>query len=430
MKQRNDTNMNKPNNDGKSWKHLSQLSVNYFGWAFCWIIGTSYMIPNMLLRMVDDSVKNTRLGLMTGASNVLLLILLPLIGTLSDRSHSRLGRRRPFYFSAALSVSVLTLLVVTSRNYAFLFLLLVLMHGAEACWFTNYALIRDIVPIERRGRIAGLTNITTILGILTAHALSPRFITSGRMLALGAIAAATNILSGLWVAVTIKERPPADLPPERIFSWKQVYLPKLDGSSSLGWLAALNLLTQMGAVAMICFLLYFIKDQIDPEHFNETFRNVNLIGTGPAAFSAISAGWIADRFGRKRVLFAACLLQIISMLNFLVMPWVHSTLYVSGFLFGLGNAAYWSLYWTILSDLVPAGETSKYIGLVQYTSMIPWTVVPPTLGGIIDGFGAESGRGYSILFTVILVLLASGAMLIPRIPETLKTDTNACGLRK
>ena len=169
--------------------------------------------------------------------------------------------------------------------------------------------------------------------------------------------------------------------------------------------------------------LYFIKDQIDPERFNETFRNVNLIGTGPALVSAISAGWIADRFGRRRVLVVACFLQIVAMLNFLVLPWVHSTLYLTGFLFGLGNAAYWSLYWTILSDLVPEGETSKYIGLVHYTTIIPWVVVPPTLGVIIDGFGAASGQGYRVLFIIIVILLTAGMALIRKIPETLKTES-------
>jgi MFS family permease len=257
------------------------------------------------------------------------------------------------------------------------------------------------------------------LGLLLAHAVSPIFITAGRVISLALIAGGTNTGCSLWVALSIKERAPSD-PPTRITSWKEVYLPKLEGTGGLAWLAAVNLLTQMGTVAMTCFLLYFIKDQIDPEHFNETFRNVNLIGTGPALVSAISAGWVADRFGRKRVLTVACLLQIVSMVNFLVFPWVHMTLYFTGLLFGLGNAAYWSLYWTLLSDLVPEGETSKYIGLIQYTSTIPWAVVPPTLGAIVDGFGAASGRGYSILFIVIVILLTTGMMLIRGIPETLK----------
>jgi len=403
------------------------MSVNYFGWSFCWFVASAYIVPNILLGMVDNSVKNVRLGVMTGVSNILLLALLPLLGTISDRLRSSGGRRRPFYLTAALGASALTLLLVPSGFYPILFALVFLLHGAEACWFINYALIRDIVPIERRGRISGLTTITGAIGMLLAHAVSPQFITSGRMMSLAVTAAAVNTICGLWVALKIKEHPPAD-PPPPISSFKEVYLPRLEKSNGLGWLAGVNLLTQMGAVAMTCFLLYFIKDQIDSEHFNETFRNVNLIGIGPALISAISAGWIADRFGRKRVLAAACLLQIVSLVNFLIFPWVHSTLYLTGLLFGLGNAAYWSLYWTLLSDLVPERETSKYIGLIQYTSMIPWAVVPPALGAIVDGFGAASGRGYNILFVVIVVLLTAGMILIRGIPETLTAESKAAAV--
>jgi MFS family permease len=407
----------------KSWPYLSQLSVNHFGWAFCWTIATAYLVPNVLLTMVDDSVKNARLGMMAGVSNVLVLILIPLIGTLSDRSKAKLGRRRPFYLSASVGVSVFILLLVPSPNYPVLFAVMVLMHVALTCHFPNAALIRDIVPLERRGRIAGLTSILGTLGMMTGHALSPGFVSSGRMLVLALIAVATNIASNLWVAIGIKERPPDDSPAQKISSWKEVYLPDLDGARSLGWVAAVNLLTQMGAVAMTCFLLYFIKDQIDAEYFNETFRNVSLIGAGAALPSAIAAGWIADRFGRKRILVVACMFQIASMVNFLFSPWVHTTLYISGFLFGVGSAAYWSLYWTILSDLVPEAETSKYLGLIQYTSILPWVIVPPTLGALADAFGAASGRGYRILFVVVLFLLFGGMLLIRKVPETLKTDS-------
>ncbi len=406
----------------ESWGYLGQLSYNYFGWFFCWTIATSYMMPNALLKMVDDSVKNTRLGLMAGVANIFLLVLVPLIGAMSDRLQWALGRRRPFYFTAALSVTFFILLIVRCHSYSMLFALLVMMHGAYACWFPNYALLRDIVPLERRGRVSGLTNILATLGVMFGHFLPAPFIAHGRMLSLAIIAGAANVFSNLWVALRIRETAAVavDDPPKPGFKWRETYFPKLQNSRSLAWLAAVNLLTQMGAVAMLCFLLYFIKDQIDKAHFNETFRNANLIGAGAGVFSAFAAGWIADRYGRKRVLVIACLLQIGCMTNFLVLPWTHPTLYFSGFLFGLGNAAYWSIYWTLLSDLVPEGEASKYIGLIQFTSIFPWAVVPTTLGPIVDGFGAASGQGYRLLFIIIVVILSIGMLLIRGIPETLK----------
>ncbi len=383
----------------------------------------------MLLRMVNDSEKNTRLGLMFGAANVVMLIMVPLVGTLSDRLQWPLGRRRPFYLSATFAVVFFIIMVARSNYYVTLFLLMLLMHAAYSLWLPNYALIRDTVPLQRRGRISGLANITSTLGIMFGHVLAPRFIELKQMLGLALIAGSANIVSNLWVALGIKEDRPANGPVQNISSWKEIYVPKLDGANSLGWLAAVNLLTQMGAVAMICFLLYFIKDQIDRVHFNETFRNVSLIATVAAVFSSLVAGMVADLLGRKGVLIVACMLQIVCMLNFLVFPWVHTTLYIGGFLFGAGNGAYWSIYWTMLSDMVPEGETSKYIGLIQYTSIIPWAVVPAVLGPIVDNFGAASGKGYNILFVVIMGLLGAGVLLIRRLPETLKTASRGNGVK-
>ena len=415
--------MNEQTKTSDSWPYLVQISFNYLGWFLCWTVATGYIVPNMLLKMVNDSEKNTRLGLMFGAANGVMLIMVPLVGTLSDRLQWRLGRRRPFYLSATFSVAILILLVARSNYYATLFALMLLMHAAYSLWLPNYALIRDTVPLQRRGRISGLANITSTLGIMFGHILAPRFIELKQMLGLALIAGSVNILSNLWVALGIREKRPANGPVQNISSWKEIYVPRLNGANSLGWLAAVNLLTQMGAVAMICFLLYFIKDQIDRVHFNETFRNVSLIATVAAILSSIVAGMVADLFGRKRVLIAACVLQIVCMLNFLVFPWVHSTLYFGGFLFGAGNGAYWSIYWTMLSDMVPEGETSKYIGLIQYTSIVPWAVVPAIPGPIVDNFGAASGKGYNILFTVIVLLLATGVLLIRQLPETLKSDS-------
>ncbi len=403
-----------------SWPYLSQLSINYLGWVFCWTIATSYMIPNTLLKMVDDSIKNTRLGMMSGAGNVMIIILVPLIGSLSDRSRSGWGRRRPYFICASLVMSALIVLVVYSRRFGELLALMVLMHASSALWFPNRALIRDVVPLERRGRISGLIMIMNMLGMMFGHLFAPRLIDAGKMLFLALVAAVANIVSNVWVALGIKEDSgPEPVAPKRL-SFREVYLPKLEGAISLRWLAAFNLFTQMGMVAMVCFLLYFIKDQIDAEHFNATFATVVLIAMAAGLPASLGAGFIADRFGRRKVLLAACLLQLACILNFLVSPRAHATMYVSGVLYGLGNGAYLSMYWTLVSDLVPEGETSKYIGLMQYTFLIPWAIIPPTLGPLVDGFGSNSGTGYNLLFLTIAVLLIIGISLIPKIPETLR----------
>ncbi|MBI4831279.1 MAG: hypothetical protein HY801_06930, partial [Candidatus Lindowbacteria bacterium] len=57
--------MNEAGTKPRSWPYLMQLSVNYLGWTFCWTTAAAYMTPNTLLKIVDDTVKNSRLGLMS-----------------------------------------------------------------------------------------------------------------------------------------------------------------------------------------------------------------------------------------------------------------------------------------------------------------------------------------------------------------------------
>ena len=242
------------------------------------------------------------------------------------------------------------------------------------------------------------------------------------MMALALIAGAATVVANIWVALRIRERPPENAGVQGRLSFREIYLPKLEKSRGLVPLAAVNFVTHMGLVGMTAFLLYFIKDQIDAENFNETFAKVVLIGMTAAIPSSLCAGYVADRFGRKRVFFVACLIQIAGMLNFLLAPRVHTTLYISGLLYGLGNGAYMSMYWTLLSDMVPEDEASRYMGLMQYTAQIPWAITPAALGPVVDGFGASSGRGYNILFTIITVFLIIGASLIRKIPETLRVE--------
>lgn len=255
---------------------------------------------------------------------------------------------------------------------------------------------------------------------MLAHVVASRLI-SARMMLLAVIAAAAGIVANLWVALRIRETTPGGGFIRNRWSWKEVYFPRLEKGSGLGWLAACNILTYMGVVAMTCFLLYFVKDQIDRAHFNVTFGKTVLIAMGAGVPSSLAAGFLADRFGRRRVFLIACLLQLACMINFLLAPRGHFTLYLSGLLFGLGNGAYLSTYWTLVSDMIPGDEASKYIGLMQYTMLIPWAVTPLALGPIVDGFGAASGRGYNILFSVIVVFLMAGMLLIRKIPETLRS---------
>lgn len=88
---------------GKEKKESTGMKLNYkntilVGFAFAIISAFWYaydfLVPLMLNRTfgLSDAMR----GLVMGLDNILALILLPLFGTLSDKVHSKMGRRTPF----------------------------------------------------------------------------------------------------------------------------------------------------------------------------------------------------------------------------------------------------------------------------------------------------------------------------------------------
>ena len=72
------------------------------GFAFLSICAFWQMYDNLIPKILTETfgMGESVSGMIMAADNVLALFLLPLFGGLSDKCTSRLGRRRPTFFSA------------------------------------------------------------------------------------------------------------------------------------------------------------------------------------------------------------------------------------------------------------------------------------------------------------------------------------------
>src|SRR5579859_7759317 len=102
--------------------------------------------------------------LMVGAA-VISLFLPPLVGTLSDRTSSSFGRRRPYIVIGGLLVMLSTPLLVSSGNIViFVSGLALLLLGKNILTPAYQSLVPDRVPGEQRGEAAGYIGTMTLLG--------------------------------------------------------------------------------------------------------------------------------------------------------------------------------------------------------------------------------------------------------------------------
>jgi MFS family permease len=102
--------------------------------------------------------------LMVGAS-IISLFIPPLVGTLSDRTPSGFGRRRPYILIGGLLLVLSTPLLVNAGSLAiFLVGLALLLLGKNILTPAYQSLMPDRVPGEQRGETAGYVGGMTILG--------------------------------------------------------------------------------------------------------------------------------------------------------------------------------------------------------------------------------------------------------------------------
>ena len=85
------------NTDTKDFSRRDYIKITIFGLAISALWGSlhSIILPLRLLDFVDESLKNTYLGLLTLTGLLLAMAYQPIAGAISDRSRFRWGRRRP-----------------------------------------------------------------------------------------------------------------------------------------------------------------------------------------------------------------------------------------------------------------------------------------------------------------------------------------------
>jgi len=153
------------------------------------------------------------------------LLVQPIIGHLSDRTWTRLGRRRPYFLGGTLTASLALALMPHSRAvWMAAILLWVLDFSVNVSMEPFRAFVADLLPPAQRARGYAMQSLFIGLGAVMGSAL-PFVLTRG--LGVSATAGAAGIpdsvryafyvgsavyfLAVMWTVTTTKEYPPQDL---------------------------------------------------------------------------------------------------------------------------------------------------------------------------------------------------------------------------
>lgn len=141
------------------------FSINAQSAALLTIVIPTQILLFVAVGQVGSAEQATFLGVLTTVASVVSLFMPPIIGTLSDRTPGKPGRRRPYIIAGGLLLIVSTpFLAEASSLTVFLIGLSILHIGRNILMPAYQSLVPDCVPEERRGLASGYVGGMTILG--------------------------------------------------------------------------------------------------------------------------------------------------------------------------------------------------------------------------------------------------------------------------
>lgn len=176
------------------------------------------------------------------------------------------------------------------------------------------------------------------------------------------------------------------------------------------WVLLTRLVMMLGIFTIQTYLQYYMRDAVGVSNPEQQTTNFVIIVSLTSIVSAFVAGWLSDRFGRKRMVYVSGGFMALVGLIFVV---THSLPIVlaAGAIFGLGYGAYQSVDWALVADVLPSEKSfARDMGVWNIALSLPQVIAPVIGGPIIDGFtrSGHSLLGYQVLFMMAIAYCLIG----------------------
>ena len=376
--------------------------------------------PAALVALRDYGASDSTVALLLSALPALAsLLLVPAVGLRSDRSRTRLGRRRPWLLLCAPLAGLAMLGAAGATGATWFCLCWALFDAAAACTAALFAgLVNDVVPRAFLGRFYALNRIVGLgMAIVFNTTLLARTDSSLRAI-LVAIAAVCALAIPL-MCLRVKEQP-AD---------QRDLVAALPRPPARGTLAAC--LAQHGsawafapfmlaAAAFGPFNTFSQNYALDLGVGKTEFGDLTAAGYAVSIASAFTIGALADRFGALRVAASALVLYapialagsllVVDAAGFRCFYLAHVIL----------SGAYFTAAAALPAALFPQAEFVRYLACKDSLVAVATLVVGGAAGPLLDlsGHAYRLTLGGAALFS-LACLVCFGRLLLP---DTLNTQ--------
>jgi MFS family permease len=412
---------------------LFQLSIYWFGINSIWGAIDGVILQKRVPELVDPGTGGTALAVFKIVAVLMAIVIQPTIGSISDYTISRWGRRKPYIFIGAVLDVVFLIGLATSQTYisvlAFLVLLQFSSNFAQGP-FQGY--IPDLVPGRQVGLASALVGVMSVLGVIAGQTLASMGISSDPAkpddftiptIAVGLIELATALGTIIWVREgrAAKDRGGR--------SWRAIageaWGMDVFKERSFVWLVASRLFFLMGVSVIYNLNVIYLERSIalspDEQKFWIPVTSA-VIGLSILA-STIPAAKLSDRLGRKPIIYAACAMGAVGMLGLALAP---SVLVAEAgiLLVAVGAGAFLAVDWALMTDIIPKASSGRFMGMSNVATASAGAFALIIGGPLVDIVGGidETGAGPRAAVAAGIGLFLIAALLLRPVDERRRDD--------
>ncbi len=428
-----------PNPDGRPTtrlpnRELIRISLYWLGLSSIWA-GMGSILSGRLefTDLVDKQDAGRALFLVSISGAVIAAVVQPTIGSISDYTKTRWGRRKPYILIGSI-LDVVFLIGIASSNTlialaAFIALLQFSSNFAQGP-FQGY--VPDLVPAAQVGTASALVGLMQVLGNVSGFVIGA-IATATNQFALGLIALGILELSTmLSVVIRVREGPPAKSRGGR--AWRAIaaeaWATDILRERSFLWLVASRLAILMGGAELVQLATFYLSRSMG---LNQTDTGLVLIPlTGLVAvgtvIAVVPAARISDRVGRKPVIWASCGVGGIGLGIVAVAP-ILPMAFLGALLYGVSAGIFLAVDWALMTDIIPKASSGRYMGLSNVATASSGVLAVAVGGTLMDVVGGPAGGGLGPRSALVfgMVLLGVGAILLRPVDERRREELAATG---
>ncbi|MBQ3848557.1 MAG: MFS transporter [Clostridia bacterium] len=412
------------------------MKLNYkrtilIGFAFMAILAFWQFYDQVIPYLLEYryGLKTDVANLIMSIDNILAVFMLPLFGALSDKTHTKLGKRTPYILFGGLgSVILLVLLGITNEigKFPMFFIVLVVLLVVMAVYRSPaVAYMPDVTEKPLRSKANAIINLVGYIGGIFATGVMMFMLKSNKQadgskvydenqsfLPVFIVIAAFMAIAIIVLVLTTKENKiphVVDAPDENEEKGKGVKLEKGVRTSMILillsvflWYAAYNAVTT--AFSRYCVEIWGAD--------LGTSSSYLLVATVTAIAAFVPLGFLSSVLGRKKMVLLGITLMTVCYAIAIFLTKQTPIAYVLFAVVGIGWASINVNSFPMVVEMCKGGDVGKYTGY-YYTFSMAAQIVTPLLSGLLI---THIPTHYRVLFpyAVIFSVLSFVTMLFVR----------------